>query len=69
VLAEDPRVAELALTVELVSGKLQVTGTVASQARRDAIETVLQERFPGLGIVDKTETADMTEAETPEAIS
>lgn len=67
-LAEDPRVGELSLTIELVAGKLCVSGTVASEARRAAIEAVLGERFPDLQVVDQTTVADMSEAVSPEGV-
>lgn len=68
-LAEDPRVSEPSLKVEMIAGKLCITGTVANEARRAAIEEVLRDRFPGLGILNQTSVADMSEAADPENVA
>lgn len=51
VLAQDPRVAELELDVEVTAETILVTGTVATEERRDAIPVVLGERFPAREVV------------------
>ena len=51
VLAQDPRVAELELDVEVTAETILVSGTVSTPQRRDAIPIVLGERFPGREVV------------------
>jgi len=47
-LAQDLRVAELGLGVEIVDGTVIVTGTVPTEGRRAAVAEVVAELAPGL---------------------
>jgi hypothetical protein len=47
-LAEDPRVSELELDVELHGDTVVVGGVVPTEDRRRGVDLVLEERFPGL---------------------
>jgi osmotically-inducible protein OsmY len=53
-LAKDPRVNELELDVSLARGVVYVSGTVGTQARRDAVTEVLRELAPGQDVVNQT---------------
>lgn len=45
-LAHDDRVGELDVHVAIVAGKVFVTGSVATELRRDAISTIVSEMLP-----------------------
>lgn len=47
VLAQDPRVGELGLKVVVDAGGATATGTVTTEARRQAVATVISEVMPG----------------------
>jgi osmotically-inducible protein OsmY len=53
-LAKDPRVNELELEVSLAGGKLFVSGTVSTEARRRAVTEVLAELAPDREVVNQT---------------
>ena len=46
-LVSDERVGEQDLQVEVVGHRIVITGTVASEERRRAVETVAREQLPG----------------------
>ena len=54
-LATDPRVGEPELSVEVVAGRVLVTGSAPSEPVRNAIEIVIAEVAPG-AIVDNRVT-------------
>jgi osmotically-inducible protein OsmY len=56
-LAEDARVAEPGLHVEVRGDRVVVTGTVSDAARKEAVAAVLAERCEGREVVDLTEVA------------
>jgi len=58
-LAHDPRVGELELQVNMRAGKVFLTGTVASEPRRQAISDVLAERFPELEVHNQTTVQEL----------
>ncbi|HKQ62084.1 MAG TPA: BON domain-containing protein [Candidatus Polarisedimenticolaceae bacterium] len=45
-LAHDSRVNELGICVQLLSGKIFLTGVVASEERRRSVEEVVKEHAP-----------------------
>jgi hypothetical protein len=47
-LAEDPRVSEVELDVDVVDGTVVVRGSVPTEERRRGVGEVLAERFPDL---------------------
>jgi hypothetical protein len=53
-LAEDPRVHEPELEVDIVADRAFVSGVVHTQDRRHAIDAVVAERFPELECVNQT---------------
>lgn len=57
-LATDPRVGELHLSVGVAGGEVSVEGTVASPARRHAVERLLAELAPGHRIESHVETLE-----------
>jgi osmotically-inducible protein OsmY len=64
-LATDPRVGEPELSVDLIAGRLLVTGSVPSRRVRDAIEEVAADFAAGLP-VDNRVTVASTDAPTGE---
>ena len=64
-LATDPRVGEPELTVEVVAGRVLVTGTVPSERVRSSIDDVVGEAAPGVA-VDNRVTVASREAPTGE---
>lgn len=53
-LAKDPRVGELELEVRSAGGKVFVSGLVATDERRRAIDEVAREVVPDLRVVNET---------------
>ena len=56
-LATDPRVGEPELTVDLVAGRVLVTGTVSSERVRSAIDEVVTEAAPGVPVDNRVTVA------------
>jgi osmotically-inducible protein OsmY len=58
-LATDPRTGELELDIEVVGDRIYLTGTVATEERREAVEAVVREVAPdqevsnGLGLPER----------------
>jgi osmotically-inducible protein OsmY len=53
-LAQDPRLSELHVDVTITSGKVFLTGTVASEERRSCLATVVRELLPDREVVNHT---------------
>jgi hypothetical protein len=68
-LAEDPRVGEVELDVRLLDETIVVSGTVSTPARRDAISTVLSERFPGQRVDNRTGLPPLGEPDEAERLT
>jgi hypothetical protein len=68
-LAEDPRVGEVELDVRLLDETIVVSGTVSTRARRDAISSVLTERFPGQRVDNRTGVPPLGEPEEAERLT
>jgi osmotically-inducible protein OsmY len=56
-LATDPRVGEPELSVEVVAGRVLVTGSVPNERVRDAVDAVVAEVAPGAAIDNKVTVA------------
>lgn len=56
-LATDPRVGEPELSVEIVAGRVLVSGSVPSRAVRDAVDDVVDELAPGMPLDNRVEVA------------
>jgi osmotically-inducible protein OsmY len=56
-LATDPRVGEPELTVDLVAGRVLVTGTVPSERVRSSIDEVVTEAAPGVPVDNRVTVA------------
>jgi osmotically-inducible protein OsmY len=56
-LATDPRVGEPELSVEIVAGRVLVSGSVPSRAVRDAVDVVVIEVAPGMPLDNRVEVA------------
>jgi osmotically-inducible protein OsmY len=52
-LAEDERVGEATLRVVLAGGRIRISGTVGSEERRQAAETVVREIAPGFPVANE----------------
>lgn len=53
-IAQDPAISELGVQVDIVAGKLFLTGTVATEERRAAIAEVARGTAPDLEIHNNT---------------
>lgn len=67
-LATDPRVGEPELSVEIVAGRVLVTGSVPSSAVRAAIDAVVVEVAPGLAVDNRATVARTDEPSGEETI-
>jgi osmotically-inducible protein OsmY len=67
-LARDPRVNEPELEVQVVNGRVFVTGVVPTNERREAIEAVVHDVFPELDVENQTTVARYPEAGEPERV-
>lgn len=67
-LATDPRVGEPELTVEIVAGRVLVTGCVTSPGVRDAVGAVVEEEAPGMAVDNRVTVAPTDEPVGEEAI-
>lgn len=56
-LATDPRVGEPELSVEIVAGRVLVSGSVPSREVRDAVDVVVVEVAPGMPLDNRVEVA------------
>jgi hypothetical protein len=56
-LATDPRVGEPELSVEIVAGRVLVSGSVPSRKVRDAVDVVVIEVAPGMPVDNRVEVA------------
>jgi osmotically-inducible protein OsmY len=56
-LATDARVGEPELSVEIVAGRVLVTGSVPSREVRDAVDEVVKEVAPGMPLDNRAEVA------------
>lgn len=68
-LASDPRTNELELQIQLVGGKVFVSGTVATDERRAGITEVIEEMLPGCEVHNQTTVGDFPAAEGAERVS
>jgi hypothetical protein len=68
-LLADPRVGEQDLQVRVDEHCLHVTGSVPTQARRDAIVTVIAELAPGWEICNEVELTDAGEGPDVEDVA
>lgn len=57
-LASDERVSEPELRVQVVAGRVVVTGDVHTQERRDAVGLVVRDVDPGLVVDNQTTIID-----------
>ena len=57
-LCEDERLAELHVHLSARSGRIFVQGDVASQARRDTVLEIVNERCPSCTVVDELTVAE-----------
>lgn len=67
-LARDPRVNEPELEVQVVNGRVFVTGVVPTNERRGAIEAVVHDVSPELDVENQTTVARYPEAGEPERV-
>ena len=56
-LATDPRVGEPELSVEIVAGRVLVSGSVPSREVRDAVDELVKEVAPGMPVDNRVEVA------------
>jgi osmotically-inducible protein OsmY len=56
-LATDPRVGEPELSVEIVAGRVLVSGSVPSREVRDAVDVIVIEVAPGMPLDNRVEVA------------
>ena len=68
-LATDPRVGEPELTVDVVAGRVLVTGSVPSGRIRDAIDAVVAEVAPGVALDNRVTVASTDEPSGEETIA
>lgn len=67
-LARDPRVNEPELEVQVVNGRVFVTGVVPTQERKDAVEAVVHECCPEFEIENRTTVARYPQADGTERV-
>lgn len=67
-LARDPRVNEPELEVQVVNGRVFVTGVVPTNERREAIEAVVHDVSAELDVENQTTVARYPEAGEPERV-
>jgi osmotically-inducible protein OsmY len=67
-LATDPRVGEPELTVELVAGRVLVSGSVPTERVRTAVDEVVAEVAPGVAIDNRASVARIDEPAGEESI-
>ena len=67
-LAEDPRVAELGISVAVEGSRLVLSGEVATADRRAAVEAVAREQAPGLAVDNRVWASVLGEPGEPEVV-
>lgn len=67
-LARDPRVNEPELEVQVVNGRVFVTGVVPTQERKDAVGAVVHECCPDFEIENRTTVARYPQADGTERV-
>jgi hypothetical protein len=67
-LARDPRVNEPELEVQIVNGRVFVTGTVPTDERRRAVEAVVRECCPEFDVDNQTTVARYPESGETERV-
>lgn len=67
-LATDPRVGEPELSVEIVAGRVLVSGQVPSREVRDGVQAVVDEVAPDLPLENRVEIARRDEPTGEEPI-
>jgi osmotically-inducible protein OsmY len=60
-LATDPRTGELELDVRIAGGRIFLTGAVATEERRTAVEAVVREIAPGQDVANELTVTVETE--------
>jgi osmotically-inducible protein OsmY len=68
-LAIDPRVGEPELSVEVIAGRVLVTGSVPSERIREAIDTVVAEVAPEVTLDNRVTVPPMDEPSGEETIT
>jgi osmotically-inducible protein OsmY len=68
-LAQDPRVGELGIGVEISDGLVTLQGVVPTEERREAIEDVVRELLPEHEIRNRVSVEELREAGEPEVIA
>jgi osmotically-inducible protein OsmY len=68
-LAQDPRVGELGIGVDIADHIVTLQGVVPTEERRDAIEQVVRELLPGHEIRNRIAVEELREAGEPEVIA
>lgn len=68
-LAQDGRVGELGIGVDVSDNMVTLQGIVPTQERRDAIEQVVEELLPGYVVRNRINVEEVGEAGEPEVIS
>lgn len=68
-LATDPRVGEPELSVDVVAGRVLVTGSVPSEKVREAIGTVVAEMAPDVSLDNRVTVASTEEPSGEETIA
>ena len=63
-LAEDPRVSEVELDIDVEDGTVVIRGSVPTEERRRGVDDVMEERFPEL---DARNEVTVLEAPEPPA--
>jgi osmotically-inducible protein OsmY len=67
-LARDPRVNEPELEVQVVNGRVFVTGVLPTDERRKAVEAVVRDVYPDFDVENHTTVARYPEAGEPERV-
>jgi osmotically-inducible protein OsmY len=68
-LATDPRVSEPELSVEIVAGRVLVSGSVPTETVREAVGAVVLEVAPGMPVENRVEVARRDEPAGEEPIA
>jgi hypothetical protein len=68
-LATDPRVAEPDLSVDMVAGRILVTGSVPSKTVADAIDSVVAEVAPDANVDNKVTVPPKDEPRAEEPVA
>lgn len=68
-LAADDRVCMLDIKVTVTHGKVHLTGTVPTEERRVAIDTVLSELLPGVPVKNEIAVLELSERSDHEQIN